>query len=195
VAWAQPAAEEKAPQSAPAATSNFSRVVDSALAEKLKLAREQGLQGVLLWVLDGAGEPPSTFELIHRHLRGEQAGKAAVQHFGGAKVEKYAWGSIRWLMDSKTDPSAEMTLGIVEIEPRQANALHVHPNCAEYLHVLAGSCEHRVGDQWVSLKAGDTLRIPKGVAHSARTLAEPCRAMVLYNVGKRQVTNLEEKGK
>ncbi len=39
---------------------------EQSLAEKLKLAREQGLQGVCLWVLDGAAEPPSTFELIHK---------------------------------------------------------------------------------------------------------------------------------
>lgn len=39
------------------------------LAEKLKLAQEQGLQGIMLWVLDGSDEPRSTFESIHKHLR------------------------------------------------------------------------------------------------------------------------------
>ncbi len=44
VAWAQPAAEEKSPAPAPAVTSNFSRLVDPALAEKLKLSDEQRIQ-------------------------------------------------------------------------------------------------------------------------------------------------------
>jgi type II secretory pathway component GspD/PulD (secretin) len=44
VAWAQPAAEEKAPQSAPKATTHFARIVDPALAEKLKLSDEQRIQ-------------------------------------------------------------------------------------------------------------------------------------------------------
>jgi type II secretory pathway component GspD/PulD (secretin) len=44
VAWAQPAAEDKAQPSAPATTSNFSRLVDPALAEKLKLSDEQRIK-------------------------------------------------------------------------------------------------------------------------------------------------------
>jgi quercetin dioxygenase-like cupin family protein len=96
-------------------------------------------------------------------------------------------------MNSKIDRRAEMTLGVVEIAPRQSNPLHVHPNSAEYLHVLAGSCEHRVGDKWVRVKAGDTLRIPQGVPHMARTAKEACRAMILYDTGERQMVPVEEK--
>ena len=44
VAWAQPVAEGKSSAPAPAATSNFSRLVDPALAEKLKLSDEQRIQ-------------------------------------------------------------------------------------------------------------------------------------------------------
>jgi len=43
---------------------------EESLAAKLELADSYDLQGVCIWVLDGAAEPPSTFELIHRHLRG-----------------------------------------------------------------------------------------------------------------------------
>ena len=42
---------------------------EQSLAEKLKLAQQQELQGIMLWVLDGSDEPRSTFELIHKHLR------------------------------------------------------------------------------------------------------------------------------
>ncbi len=41
---------------------------DESLAAKLELAESDDLQGICIWVLDGAAEPPSTFELIRRHL-------------------------------------------------------------------------------------------------------------------------------
>ena len=48
-----------------------------------------------------------------------------------------------------------------------------------YLHILAGTCEHRVGDRWATLKAGDTLRIPRGVVHMARTKDQSFRAFLV----------------
>jgi len=78
------------------------------------------------------------------------------------------------------------------VEARQSNPLHVHPNSAEYVHVLSGACDHRLGDQWMALKAGDTLRVPKGVVHMARTAAEPCRLMVIYDTGTRQMVPVAE---
>ena len=113
--------------------------------------------------------------------------KPSLQAYDGVEPQKYPWGWIRWLMNAQIDPQAEMTLGIVRVEPRQTNQLHVHPNSAEYLHVLSGGCEHRVGDRWVTLKAGDTLRIPSGVVHGARTQEQPLLAMLCYNTGKRQI--------
>lgn len=118
--------------------------------------------------------------------------KMSLQAFEDVKPQEFSWGWIRWLMNSETDPEAEMTLGMVYIKPNQSNPLHQHPNSAEYLHVLSGSCEHRLGDQWVTLRAGDTLRIPRGAIHSARTKDEPCRVMVVYDTGKRQMVTVDE---
>ncbi len=117
--------------------------------------------------------------------------KLSLQSFDKIPPQEFPWGWIRWLMNSQLDPAAEMTLGIVHIEPNQTNPAHVHPNSAEYLHVLSGSCEHRVGDQWATLKIGDTLRIPKGVVHQARTKDKPCRVMVVYDTGTRQMVPVE----
>ena len=116
----------------------------------------------------------------------------SLQTFEKAKLRKFAWGWIRWLMNAETDPKAEMTLGIVYVEPNQSNPLHVHPNSAEYLHMLSGSCEHRVGRRWVSLKTGDTVRIPRGVPHMARTKDEPFRALIVYDTGTRQMVPVAE---
>lgn len=122
-------------------------------------------------------------------------GKISLQAFDKVEPQKFPWGWIRWVMNDQIDPQAEMTLGIVHIEPRQSNPPHVHPNSAEYLHVLTGSCEHRVGTRWVSLKAGDTLRIPKGVAHAARTQEDPCRVIVVYDTGRRQMVLVDQGSK
>jgi len=118
--------------------------------------------------------------------------KVSVQEFGKVEVQKHPWGWIRWLMNDRIDPDAEMTFGMVYIKPNQENPAHVHPNSAEYLHVLEGSCEHLVGTTWVTLKAGDTLRIPKGVPHRARTKEKACRVVVVYDTGRRQFVPVEQ---
>lgn len=119
--------------------------------------------------------------------------KISLQEFGKVEVQKYPWGWIRWLMNDRVDPDAEMTFGVVYIKPHQENPAHVHPNSAEYLHVLEGSCEHLVGTRWVTLKAGDTLRVPKGVVHRARTKEQACRVVVVYNTGRRQFVEVKQK--
>jgi quercetin dioxygenase-like cupin family protein len=115
-----------------------------------------------------------------------------VQAFDKVEVQQYPWGWIRWLMNAEIDPDAEMTFGVVYIKPHQENPAHLHPNSAEYLHVLEGSCEHLVGRRWVTLKTGDTVRIPQGVPHRARTTADSCRAVITYNTGKRQFVAVGE---
>jgi quercetin dioxygenase-like cupin family protein len=113
--------------------------------------------------------------------------KLSLTSLDKVEAQNFPWGSIRWLMNAQIDPQAEMTLGIVHVKPHQSNPLHIHPNSAEYLHMLSGECEHLVGQRWVALKAGDTLRIPKGVVHGARTKDQPFRCIVVYNTGKRQM--------
>lgn len=106
--------------------------------------------------------------------------------------EIYPWGWIRWTMNAQLNPNAEMTVGIVQIEPHQTNTPHLHPNCTEILHVVSGSCEHWLKDRWYKLKTGDTLRIPQNAPHYARTGDEPCRSIVLYNTGTRQMVRLNQ---
>ena len=116
----------------------------------------------------------------------------ALTTFDDVDVLEFDWGWIRWLMNGKLDPKAEMTLGMVYIKPNQTNPAHLHPNSAEYLHVLEGSCEHMVGKKWVTLKKGDTLRIPKDVPHKARTGKQSCTAMIVYDTGDRQFVEVKE---
>lgn len=124
---------------------------------------------------------------------GAAAAVVTAQGFEEAEVVNFPWGWIRWLMNAKVDPKAEMTLGIVHVEPNQSNPYHLHPNSAEYVHVLSGSCEQWADGKWVSMKVGDTLRFPKGVPHMARTGKEACRMMILYDTGSRQMVVVDPK--
>lgn len=112
-----------------------------------------------------------------------------------AEPQKYPFGWIRWLMSGKIDPHAEMTVGIVHVDAHQSNPPHVHPNSAEVLHMLSGTCEHLVGDRWLTLKPGDTVRIPKGVPHRARTGDQPFEALIVYDTPTRQMVMVNARQK
>ena len=117
-----------------------------------------------------------------------------VQSFDRTVEEKTSFGSLRWLMTGKIDPQSNITLGIAELQPGKSNPLHVHDNCEEVIYILSGSCEQRVGERTVVMKAGDPLHIPAGVPHTARALgSEPMRAVVAYNAGDRHFKALDAK--
>jgi quercetin dioxygenase-like cupin family protein len=124
---------------------------------------------------------------------GAGEGKGSLQPYDKVEPQKYPWGWIRWLMNGQIDPEAEMTMGLVHIEPNQRNTLHIHPNSAEFLHALSGTSEHRVGsDRWVTLKPGDTLRIPRNVPHQARTHDQPVEALIVYDTPTRIMVPVPE---
>lgn len=102
------------------------------------------------------------------------------------------WGWIRWTINAQIDPSATMTVGVVYLKPNQTNPLHIHPNSDEILIVVEGTLEHRMGNGWVKMGPGDTIRIPKGAKHNARTGNEPCKVVVVYDTAHRQFVPAEE---
>ncbi len=119
-----------------------------------------------------------------------------VQHFDKIEKLEHDWGWLRWMMNEKLDPDSEMTFGLVEINAGHRNPMHVHPNCEEHLYVLSGSCEHILGGQTCTLKAGDVIRIPRGVPHYARTKGkEPMKAVIVYSSGDRQFVVVDEEAK
>jgi mannose-6-phosphate isomerase-like protein (cupin superfamily) len=103
------------------------------------------------------------------------------------ETQSFPWGAIKWLCNIKTDPEANMTLGLVFINPGRRNDLHIHPNCEELLYVLSGECLHSLDDVEFPMSAGMMLRIPAGVRHSAlNTGWEPVRMLVAYSSADRQ---------
>jgi quercetin dioxygenase-like cupin family protein len=67
--------------------------------------------------------------------------KAQMRRLADIEPERYPWGSIQWLMSAKIDPNAEMTMGLVRIEPHQSNQRHIHPNSAVVPFLSAGRVE------------------------------------------------------
>lgn len=100
---------------------------------------------------------------------------------------QFPWGAIKWLCNDQIDPDAEMTLGMVYLKVGEHNPLHYHPNCEELLYVLSGECDHCLGDDVYSMKAGMMIRIPKRVKHSATNKGwHPVTMLVCYSSGDRQ---------
>lgn len=91
----------------------------------------------------------------------------------------FDWGHINWTVSRNIGNSTEMTFGIVAIKAGHANPRHRHPNCDEILHVLSGQIEHSLGDELFVMNAGDTISIPTGIFHNARTVSAEDAVMVI----------------
>lgn len=112
---------------------------------------------------------------------------ATVQNAGKAPDLTFDWGQIRWLCNGKIDPDAQMTFGVVDIEPGKSNPRHYHPNCEEYIFVVRGECDHSLGEETFQLRTGDMLRIPQGVMHHAvNTGGERVYMVIVYSSPDRQ---------
>ena len=97
-----------------------------------------------------------------------------------------SWGSLRWLASREIGNVQDLTLGRVVIRRGQQNPRHCHRTCEEVLYLLSGRLEHTVGDETVALGPGDTLAIPAGVFHNARSVGdEDADMIVAYSSGER----------
>ena len=99
---------------------------------------------------------------------------------------------IKWLFSGKTAPDAAQTLGYVVIEPGQKNPLHAHPNCEEVLYLISGELDHSLEDAIYRLRPGDSIRVPAGVKHDAKSVGtEPAAMVVCYSVPNREMVAYE----
>lgn len=110
---------------------------------------------------------------------------ALVRRSEDVDVVTTAFGSMRW-MASGTLTDTGLTLGRVIIEPGKANDRHAHPSCSEVLYLLAGNLEHSIGDEVVAMAPGDSVVIPAGTYHNARSIGRaPADMIVAYSAGDR----------
>ena len=94
--------------------------------------------------------------------------------------------TMEWLMEDAIRPGAGLSLARMSVDPGVISEAHRHPNCSEAVHLIAGEVEQRCGDDWVTLRAGDTLLIPAGSPHQTRNSGtERAVLMVAYSSGSR----------
>ncbi|EJM38370.1 hypothetical protein PMI26_04668 [Pseudomonas sp. GM33] len=66
----------------------------------------------------------------------------------------------------------EVTQVLVDFDPGVTSPKHAHPG-VEVAHVISGTFEYQLeGRAPVTLKAGDSLYIPEGVAHVAKNVGQ-----------------------
>lgn len=72
----------------------------------------------------------------------------------------------------------------VDFEPGAYFPNHTHPG-EEIIYVLSGTIEYEVAGKLVTVKAGDVLFVPNGVAHAARNVGNtPASELATYVLEK-----------
>lgn len=64
--------------------------------------------------------------------------------------------------------------------PNGGPPLHIHPNQDEWFYILEGEYYFQVGEDKYSMKAGDTIFLPKNVPHAFIQISEKARTIVSY---------------
>jgi len=107
---------------------------------------------------------------------------------GSALVEPQEWGRLEWMVADSQGNSDVLTVGKCFIQPGNNNPVHHHPNCDEVLMVVRGTIRHRVNDEYVEMRAGDTISIPMGATHNAVNIGdEECELVIIFDTARRQV--------
>jgi quercetin dioxygenase-like cupin family protein len=110
-----------------------------------------------------------------------------IRRGAGGDADATDFGSVAWVSREGDPPGAEMTIGVAVFDAGKSNAEHVHPNCEEAVYVLEGSVEHTLGDQRATLRAGDLIVVPRGVAHRLiNTAAAAARCYIVFSSPDRQ---------
>ncbi len=66
------------------------------------------------------------------------------------------------------------------LTPKGGPPLHIHPNQDEMFYVLEGDYRFQVGNEKYSMKAGDTIFLPRNIPHAFIQLSEKGRMIVSY---------------
>ena len=96
------------------------------------------------------------------------------------RIENYDWGRMEWLADHESHPNTQTSLAKMIVAPGADTPLHMHDNCSELLHVLAGEVALQVSDyDPIPLGSGDTHLIPTFTPHSLRNAGEDEAVLML----------------
>lgn len=105
------------------------------------------------------------------------------------------FGTVHWAVREGDPPGAETTFGVATFVAGSSNAEHTHPNAEEIVFVLEGEVTHTLGDQRVTLGAGDLIVVPRDVPH--RLINESgadMRAVIVFSTPDRLFVPVEGSG-
>lgn len=110
-----------------------------------------------------------------------------IRRKAGAGAEATDFGSVHWVSREGDPPGAEMTIGVAVFDAGKSNVEHIHPNCEEAVYVLEGEVEHTLGDRRATLRAGDLIVVPRGVAHQLiNTSGGAARCYIVFSSPRRE---------
>lgn len=83
---------------------------------------------------------------------------------------------------SVLETSSELQAALMTLEPGQSSGekTNEHPDSEQVLFVVKGQVEAEIGDERETLRAGDFVIVPRGVAHEFRN--ESKTTAVTFNV-------------
>ena len=96
-----------------------------------------------------------------------------------ARTRHDSWGSLTWLAGGAVGNASGLTLGRTVIKVGEQNPRHCHTTCEEALYLLRGRLRHTLGDESLTLEAGDTIVIPAGVFHNAVNIGDEDADMIV----------------
>jgi quercetin dioxygenase-like cupin family protein len=72
---------------------------------------------------------------------------------------------VRWLITAESVGSTKTVVGRTVLQPGSKHDIHRHPHAEEWEYVLSGTAIKHIGDETVSLVAGDIVFVPADVDH------------------------------
>jgi len=77
--------------------------------------------------------------------------------------------------------------------PGQFVPVHIHPTQDEFILVQEGELDLKLDGQWLKAKAGDLVRMPRGIPHGYFNKSDkPCRALFWVSPARRLKELFEE---
>jgi quercetin dioxygenase-like cupin family protein len=108
----------------------------------------------------------------------------------GGELLETSWGRLLWTASRQIGNSQSMSFGRVTIRAGETNPRHRHPNCDEILHLLSGRLEHFLSGARIIMEAGDTIAIPQGAWHQARSIGDEDAEIVICFSSAERLTEI-----
>lgn len=98
-------------------------------------------------------------------------GKIVVSKVEDVRPSPFPWGQVRWLYHGHMASDAELTFGIITLNPGESYPEHAHDNCEEIAYVLKGRIRYVVNGEEHILAPGTLIRAPRDSHHHADNLS------------------------